>query len=253
MDSKETAVKERVINANRRFYNAVALDYEKIDGRRTQPMKKWLRANLENIQKKCNGSRLLDLGTGTGFLTDAAKGLFSLRVGVDVSPEILEAHKDSFDLGVVADAEHLPFPDNSFDVVTSFSVLHHLYDFEPLVEEVSRVLATGGVFYSDHDMDERFNKIFHIPLSMYRLFHNAKRRYTRANKNITSELYDTAEWHKNGIDSQYIAGLFRKRGFNVESCFHWYGLSPVSDFLFSKRCYRRGMAPIFSIIAVKQI
>jgi len=46
--------------------------------------------------------------------------------------------------GHVADAEHLPFPDNFFDMVVGHAVLHHLPDVPTALSEALRVLKPGG-------------------------------------------------------------------------------------------------------------
>lgn len=44
-----------------------------------------------------------------------------------------------------ADATHLPFPDDRFDAVLSFIMLHHVIAWEIAVDEAIRVLRPGGV------------------------------------------------------------------------------------------------------------
>ena len=72
-------------------------------------------------------------------------------VGVDLTPKSIELAKERFNLfGLqarfkVADAEtRLPFPDNSFDHVYSFGVIHHSPVPERIVREIYRVLRPGG-------------------------------------------------------------------------------------------------------------
>lgn len=100
--------------------------------------------------EKYRGKRLLEIGCGLGTdLLQFARG--GARVtGIDLTPASIELARKRFSLyGVkgdlqVADAEHLPFPDGSFDVVYSFGVLHHTPDTQRAIDEVFRVLKPGG-------------------------------------------------------------------------------------------------------------
>jgi len=93
---------------------------------------------------------VLEIGCGMG--TDAINfGRAGARyTGVDLTEVSIEMVRRRFELeGLnaslkVADAERLPFEDNSFDLVYSHGVLHHTPDTQRAVNEVRRVLRPGG-------------------------------------------------------------------------------------------------------------
>ncbi|MFI5010639.1 MAG: class I SAM-dependent methyltransferase [Solirubrobacterales bacterium] len=97
-------------------------------------------------------ARSLEIGSGTGYFT-----LNLLRAGVieeatcsDISPGMLgalSANAERLGLAVrtvPADAERLPFPDGSFDLVLGHAVLHHIPNLAQAFAEFERVLAPGG-------------------------------------------------------------------------------------------------------------
>jgi len=94
--------------------------------------------------------QLLDVGCGTGRLltTLAADARAARLVGLDYSSEMVRAaqHKLGARGEVVhGDAEHLPFADASFDVLTCCHSFHH-YPHQPtVVREFYRVLRPGGL------------------------------------------------------------------------------------------------------------
>ena len=97
-----------------------------------------------------SGKRLLEIGCGLGTdLLQFARG-GAVVTGVDLTPASVELVRKRFAMyglaveARVADAERLPFSDNSFDVVYSFGVLHHTPNTRKAVEEVYRVLKPGG-------------------------------------------------------------------------------------------------------------
>jgi ubiquinone/menaquinone biosynthesis C-methylase UbiE len=240
----------RVKEANRSLYDAVAGQYEAIDGRRSPRLEAWLRGTLADLRARAPGGRLVDLGAGSGLVTRCAKGVFEHRIGVDISAKIMEANRENFDEIIVSDVDRLPLADGSVDAVTCFAVLHHMYGFDRLAAEAARVLRPGGLFYSDHDMDAAFHRRFRPLLAIYRWMRNARAAYRK--NGVTDEMYASAEYRQDGIDAEAVRGLLAEAGFSVEVSFHWYGLSPLTDRLFGARPRRRGWAPLAAIFAVRK-
>jgi SAM-dependent methyltransferase len=90
--------------------------------------------------------RVLDLGAGTGLLTDVVRAAGHTVVAVDPSPEMLaqlSAHLPDVETRV-GSAESLPLPDASVDAVVAGQAAHW-FDPAPTAAELRRVLRPGGV------------------------------------------------------------------------------------------------------------
>ncbi len=101
------------------------------------------------------GDRVLDVGTGPGYLALTASRLVGpagAAIGIDASPEMIDraralaAREGSPAEFLVASAAALPFTDAAFDVVVTRLVLHHLTGGlkERALAEAFRVLRPGG-------------------------------------------------------------------------------------------------------------
>jgi len=109
----------------------------------------WRRTVVEEAALPARG-RLLDVASGTGDIAIEALGRSSglLAVGADFSLEMMRAGKQRAEGAAVswcaADALDLPFPDGTFDAVTSGYLIRNVTDPEAAFREQLRVLSPGG-------------------------------------------------------------------------------------------------------------
>ena len=140
------------------------------------------RKQLDTLDIKATGKRVLDVGCGPGNLlvalsTDTPKFL----VGVDVDAIFLSVGRSQVEKLVEKPAAvpvllraalpTLPFADASFDLVTCFLVMPHVPDDSVALTELARVLKPGGTLaVSGHGLGFplRYLKRFRLkPLQMY--------------------------------------------------------------------------------------
>ena len=146
---------DAIRDVNTRYHDGAAADYDAkwgID---------WGQIGREQVlgklRKALGGSlpvfdRSLEVGAGTGYfsLHLLMSGVVARATCTDISPGMVEALEHNAErLGLevealIADAERLPFEDESFDIVVGHAVLHHLPDLEQAFSEFHRVLKPGG-------------------------------------------------------------------------------------------------------------
>ena len=131
--------------ADRYDFITVALSYGQDRG--------WKR-RLVALAQPAAGRRALDLATGTGDIAYALASSGARVVGLDITRRMIElaiakaggrAGSCSF---LVGDMTALPFPDRSFDLVTTGYGLRNVPDLAVAVDEIARVLTPGGLALS---------------------------------------------------------------------------------------------------------
>jgi len=111
-------------------------------------------------------SRVLDVGCGTGYTTEAIlKRLgHGQVVGVDLTPEQLRRSKEklkSENLALVrGDAENLPFRENTFDATISIGAIEYFPNPRKAVKEMRRVVKSGGKVAIGGPEYKWFKKLF---------------------------------------------------------------------------------------------
>lgn len=116
---------------------------------------------FELIRPNSGSCTALDFGCGSGNLTRHLLGYGINVVAADVSERFLALVKACFpDAGLsthlLNGADLRELNSNNFDLVATYSVLHHVPDYLRAVKEMARVCKSGGLIYLDHEPCEGY-------------------------------------------------------------------------------------------------
>ena len=177
MPASPTATPEHIRDVNERYHDVAASSYDAKwgidfgDVGRKQTRTKLTKA-LGQVPAKPLG-RALEIGAGTGYfsLNLMQEGVISELVATDVSGGMLRSlSAKASELGLAdrvetrqADAEELPFEDESFDLVVGHAVLHHVPDLAKAFGEFHRVLRPGGAIVFCGEPSQHGDRLAAVP------------------------------------------------------------------------------------------
>ncbi|KKQ80163.1 MAG: Methyltransferase, UbiE/COQ5 family [Parcubacteria group bacterium GW2011_GWC2_38_7] len=158
---------EKQISENIKAHNRLADKYEsrhpeiynEIEQAR---LKDSLRLAVESIQTENSEKKVLDFGCGAGNLTKYLLELGVNVVAADLAPEFLRLVENRFNHAAklrtaeINGVDLRNFADNEFDLVSIFSVLHHVPDYLSILREFVRVTKPGGIIFIDREMNENY-------------------------------------------------------------------------------------------------
>jgi demethylmenaquinone methyltransferase/2-methoxy-6-polyprenyl-1,4-benzoquinol methylase len=116
---------------------------------------------LRNLLNLSQDSYLLDLGGGTGRVSQHFAGLGAKVLVGDINSSMLKQAKRKEGLTPLqADAARLPFPPETFDAILVVDALHHFFKPRQTVREMLRVLKPGGrLLIEEQDINCFFIKL----------------------------------------------------------------------------------------------
>lgn len=147
VDEQEKAARVRGV------FDSVASKYDVMNDLMSMGLHRAWKAYTVAVADLREGSRVLDIAGGTGDLARAFArkvGASGVVVHTDINEAMLRTGRDRMlDEGLVlpttiCDAEHLPFRDNSFDVVSVAFGLRNMTHKDGALTEMCRVLRPGG-------------------------------------------------------------------------------------------------------------
>ncbi|MGE3073424.1 MAG: class I SAM-dependent methyltransferase [Dehalococcoidia bacterium] len=108
------------------------------------------------------GGRVLEVGCGRGVALGPLSRVCepASLTALDIDKELLEvarrlAAEGGIEVSLVhGDVRHMPFADDSFDLVVDFGTCYHVAGRQAAVEEVERVLAPGGLFFYESPLSQ---------------------------------------------------------------------------------------------------
>ena len=188
----------------------------------------------------------LDFGCGSGNLTRHLLALGARVTAADVSTGCLDLVRsrhecDALDTHLMENGSLASIPDERFDLIATYSVLHHIPDYLTACSELARICRKGGVVMIDHESNEefwtgnrgyrqfrkealRFDWRKYLTPSNY--FHRVRRLFNPRHSNEG----DIHVWPDDHIEWARIKALMERSGFEVVH---------EQDYLLYRKLYRR--------------
>jgi ubiquinone/menaquinone biosynthesis C-methylase UbiE len=199
------------------YWNTRSATYDKYPVSRSEEEER--SAYRDVLKRSLSGNRLkiLDVGTGTGFIALILSEMGHKITGIDIAEKMLEiarqktrgnGHNVSFQLG---DVESLSFDNTSFDVVVCRYLLWTLPNPWEALNEWHRVVKPGGSIlciegkWHDSSLRDRFKR-FNRQMGLL-LYERANPRKLGYNKRISNQLPFC-----NGLTPEEAAELFKRKG-----------------------------------------
>lgn len=208
----------------RRLFSTIADRYDLITVLLSGGLDRRWKARLVGLAGPLPGRAVLDLATGTGDLALSCARRGASVTGLDITPRMIQlalarghAGGPSLPTFLVGDMMALPFPDASFDLVTTGYGLRNVPRLTPALREIRRVLRPGGRMLAlDFNRPDRVllrlaylgwltvvgsivGTLLHRDPDTYRYIPETLRRYPGADGVVAlleAEGFDRVRWHK---------------------------------------------------------
>ena len=179
------------------------------------------------LPKLYDGANVLEVGCGLGAHSEQICKAGGSLTAIDLAPMSIDftrrrlEQKNLAATVIEGDCENLPFPDDTFDFVWSWGVIHHSPNTKKCADEIVRVLKPGGelriMLYNSHSLYHWVNVIVRYGVMRGKLLTHSlqdlKNRYTDGKKAAgapLSKYYSAAEVRN---------VLFQSLEFSYQTCF----------------------------------
>ena len=229
---------QKVIEANIALHSKMSDDYSTCEPHFRAENITNVEGKLKPIFEQTNAKKMLDLGCGTGFVINIAKKYVAEIHGVDVTKAMMDKVDRSGNAKIELfehDTGSFPAAAGTYDMVTAYSFLHHLYDVTPTLQTAFNALKEGGIFYADLDpnyyfwegvnkldRDGEYDGIVKREIEMV----TYKDEDIEKNFGVDKDVFNSAEYGKNikgGFKAEELEAMLKNIGFKkVTFFYHWF-------------------------------
>lgn len=212
---------KEISEINRGYHNALAQSYDARGEfshiKHIDFYRRLFRPIIKSL--KLNSVSILDLGCGTGFLVQFVRDIVNSRiVGIDISPNMLHIAQSKYSKShfLQADVCNPCLKKSSFDLVMCNSFLHHLYDYNCVIDEMSELLKPSGIIFIGYEPNRLAFKGFKFIRAFIRSVWKEKRVSDLVDKgNIDWIDEELAEYQqtRGGIKPRDLLNSLRKHDF----------------------------------------
>jgi len=238
MDAAAELRYREVIEANQKVHTALAGVYNTSEPHFRPENIAHVEGKLQGIFTRTSARRLLDLGCGTGFIINIAKKYVAEIDGLDVTQAMLDQVDRTGGATIrlhLADTGSFPAEPDSYDVVTAYSFLHHLYTIGPTLKTAARALRPGGQFFCDLEPNRLFWEaikgldkagVYDPIVERERASVLEKDTEIQEKFKIDRDLFNQAEYNKNitgGFSEEMLSQEILAAGFrDVSFSYYWF-------------------------------
>ena len=214
--------RDHVTQVNEAYHDAIAGHYDDRFEGHSDDVLDWVRGLFERevfpaLDAFGGTPRVIDFGCGSGYLEDFLTGRELDLLGIDVSEGMLARARKQFPMWRFEKRDLYSFPsDERFHLVMENAVLHHLVDYEALVDKMAAMTLPGGILYLGNEPNRRAYKYLKPLVKAYRSTINRYRTETAVSELGDAEFEALSEYHLfygEGIDAQAIADRLSAQGF----------------------------------------
>ncbi len=166
--------RDRVTEVNAAYHDAIVQRYERRGEGLSPHVLAWARGIFERevfpvLDRVAERASVLDWGCGAGYLEQFLEGRELDLLGIDVSEGMLGRARERFPWGRFETADVYTFePGRQYHLSMEHAVLHHLVDFELVLDKMAAATLPGGVLFLGNEPNHRAYKYLKPLKTLYR-------------------------------------------------------------------------------------